>query len=510
MKITLIQPPSLQSQDGYSTMTLPPLGLAYLAASAKEAGHDVRLIDAIGEAPDSFRPWHGARNFMVHGLSPAEVAARIPRDADVVGLSCMFTHAWPMVREVARLAREAAPRAILVAGGEHCSALPELVLRQAPIDLVVYGEGEETFVDVLARLERGERRWSGVPGVAFLDENGAFALGPRRDRLRDPDDLPLPDWSLVPLTDYMNHRLFAGPSARGARSIPLLATRGCPYACTFCSSPGMWTRVYRVRDPAKVVDEMQRWQAEYGANDFQFQDLTAIVRKNWIVSFCREVLSRGMRISWQLPVGTRSEAIDREVADLLFASGCRHISYAPESGSKRILEAVDKKVDLERMAGSIQATLAAGLRVSLFLIIGFPQETVEDVRRTLRFVRRMARLGVDEVSVSNFVPLPGTALFQELNAASPIALDDDYCYAMVGAPALLRVRSWNPRFSAARLALIKLWAYLQFFVLSYATHPRHAWRMLRAMFDGNQTTKTDRVLAELRRSLWRRVWATAG
>src|SRR5205085_11391822 len=99
----------------------------------------------------------------------------------------------------------------------------------------------------------------------------------------------------------------------------MLATRGCPFQCTFCSSPQMWTQVWKARRPAAVADEIESYMRRYGANDFQFQDLTAIVRKDWIVAFCKELLDRKLSITWQLPVGTRSEAIDAEVAQYLVA-----------------------------------------------------------------------------------------------------------------------------------------------------------------------------------------------
>ncbi len=510
MKIVLIQPPALQSQDSYSSLTQPPLGLGYLAAFAKGLGHEVTVIDAVGAALDRARPWPGGSGLVVQGLDLDEAVSRIPRDADIVGFSCMFTHAWPMVRELMKRARRAVPGAFYIGGGEHCTAMPEAVLRDGGMDLIVFGEGEATFAEVLQKLGKGDRNWRPQAGVCFLAEDGTFVKNGRMERMREPDDLPYPDWDGMDIGAYMNASVFMGPSGAGARSIPMLATRGCPYACTFCASPNMWTRMYRTRDPKKVVDEMEHWMAKYGANDFQFQDLTAIVRKEWIVDFCREIVGRKLKLTWQIPVGTRSEAIDDEVTDLLMASGCHHVTYAPESGSDRILKAIDKKVHLDRLEDSARSALKSGMTVCLFMIVGFPQETPEDIAKTFAFIRRMARLGVHEIAVSTFVPLPGTSLFDTTNALKPIKVDDDYCYFMTGATRLFHVRSWNPNYSDVALRRLKLTGMGQFFAVSFATHPGRIWDMAKAFVTSDQKTKSDRVLKEFSLKFKRRLAEAVG
>ncbi|MBI5209911.1 MAG: B12-binding domain-containing radical SAM protein [Elusimicrobia bacterium] len=510
MKIILIQPPGLQSQDSYSSFTQPPLGIAYLTAYAKTLGFEVEVIDGVGAALSRTHPWSGGQGLLLQGLTLDEVVARVPPDAEVVGLSIMFTHSWPMVRELMRGIRRALPRAFLMAGGEHATAMPEQVLRDGGADLVVRGEGEATFGETLERLRMDMRSWGSQPGVAFLDGQGKLVRTERQPRIMQLDSLPLPDWDSLNIRTYMDSHVFMGPSGSGSRSIPMLATRGCPYGCTFCASPNMWTRLYRTREPVKVVSEMQRWLEKYGANDFQFQDLTAIVRKEWIVEFCQELIKRKLGITWQIPVGTRAEAIDAEVTDLLMASGCSHVTYAPESGSERVLKLVDKRVRLSQIEASAIAALRSGMGVCLFMMVGFPQEEEEDVRLTFQFIRRMARLGVHEMALATFVPFPGTALFEEIDKARPIKVDDDYCYGMTGATRLLRIKSWNPRLSDLALRRLKLSGMAQFYGLSFATHPFRVWDLAKAWVTGEQKTKTDRVLREFSDKLKRRLASALG
>ena len=133
--------------------------------------------------------------------------------------------------------------------------------------------------------------------------------------------------------------------------MPILGTRGCPFQCTFCSNPGMWTQRWIARDPVALADEMELYVRKYRVTNFDFQDLTAIVKRQWIVDFCRELIARDLKITWQMPSGTRAEVFDAEVADLLYRSGCRALAFAPESGSPEILKIVRKQVDLGAHAG---------------------------------------------------------------------------------------------------------------------------------------------------------------
>jgi len=494
MKIVFVQPPALMGLDTYTSVTQPPLGIAYLAAYAREHGHEPSVVDAVGAALRTFRRWPRRENRVTQGLDFDEILALVPRDAEVIGVSCMFTHAWPMVRELIIRLREAFPSARLIAGGEHVTSMYDTVLRETLVECCVLGEGEITLVELLDAFQSG-RDLRDVAGLALRGPDGTALKTAKRPRVADPDVLPWPAWDLVDPTGYMDHAVYQAPAT--GRTMLMLASRGCPFRCTFCSSPAMWTQLWKARKPEKVVDEIEEYMRRYGADDFQFQDLTAIVRKDWIVAFCRELIDRKLDITWSLPTGTRSEAIDGEVPRLLRASGCHHVTYAPESGSERILALIEKKVHLDHLEQSVRDSLAAGLTVCLFMVIGFPQEEKEDIRLTLAFMRRMARIGVHEVALSTFVPLPGTELFDTTKAVVPFVVDDEYCYWMGGATSLFGVRSWNPRISARRLLFLKYWGLVQFFGLAFLHHPQRLWRLLTNAVSGRQETKVDRVIHEI-------------
>jgi anaerobic magnesium-protoporphyrin IX monomethyl ester cyclase len=500
MKLTLIQPPALMAVDNYSTITQPPLGIAYIAAYVKQKGHDVHVVDAVGEAIQQIHPWPLRKKRLIQGLTFDEIVARIPEDSDVIGVSCMFTHAWPMIRELLLLLKKSFPGARLITGGEHATAMYKTVLSEVSLDACVMGEGEETIAGLLDALKSDVTDLSKVGGISFMTSAGEIIKTEARPRIRETDKLPWPAWDAINIKNYMDNGIYQGPKI--GRSMPMLATRGCPYDCTFCAAPSMWTRAWRAREPKKVVDEMQYYMKTYGATDFQFQDLTAIVRKDWIVTFCNEIMSRKLKLTWQLPVGTRSEAIDLEVSQLLVASGCHEITYAPETGSDDMLKSIRKRVNLERLESSVRGAMKAGMKVCLFMIVGFPQETMKDVKKTMKWLRHMAQIGVDEASISTFVPLPNTELFRETNEIKKahglpvISVDDEYCYWMTSCTSLTTIRSWNPNFSDKKLIFLKFWTIFQFYSISFLCHPDRIWKRVKYAVQGKQEIKMDRVIQE--------------
>ena len=159
----------------------------------------------------------------------------------------------------------------------------------------------------------------------------------------------------MPLRNYLDRGF--GHGVGHGRNMPMLASRGCPYKCTFCSNPQMWGNLWNVRSAADVVAEMKHYKTKYDVDSFSFYDLTAIVRRSWILEFTELLIKEDLRVTWLLPSGTRSEAMDAEVVRNLKRSGCLTLNFAPESGSPRMLERIKKQIDLEKML-----SLGAGVR----------------------------------------------------------------------------------------------------------------------------------------------------
>jgi len=236
---------------------------------------------------------------------------------------------------------------------------------------------------------------------------------------------PTPDWESFSVATYHRHR-FVGGMYSSRLTVPILATRGCPYQCTYCSAPNMWLPRWIPRDPVKVVDEIESYVKRYGAGNFPFQDLTAIIQKDWIKKFCQELIRRDLNILWQLPTGTRSEAIDPEVARLLQASGMTSMAYAPESGSDTTRRLIKKKMTASKLFESIDAAADAGLNVAVWLVIGFPHDRPEHIAENLPFLDELASHGVTDIRIAFYMALPGTELFNSLYDAGRITVDRKY------------------------------------------------------------------------------------
>ncbi len=492
-KVVLLRPAMLIPHLTFSGLTVPPLGLAYIASYLREKRHEVILIDAVGEAIGQYEPYRA--NYVLHGLRIDQILERIPGDTEVIGVSCMFSHEFPIYRDWIQRLKDRFPKAHILAGGEHVTALPKETLEQCPaLDLLVLGEGEGTILDVVESdftLESLEK----IPGIAWMSGKNLVNSSARRARIRAIDEISKPAWDLVPLENYWKHGMGLGVN-RG-KSMPLLATRGCPYQCTFCSSPLMWTTRWAARNPVEVVDEMEQYIREYGVENFDFYDLTAIVHKKWIVEFCELLLNRKIDVTYQLPSGTRSEAIDREVAKLLYRSGCRNMTYAPESGSDRMLSLIKKRVHIGKMLESMRGCVEEGLNIKANLIVGFPGEAWGDLWRTFRFLLRMAIVGVHDVTIQPYSAYPGTELFDGLRKDKKITLDDEFYFALANLADLAQSSSWSENFSSRTTFWYRTLGMLAFYGVSYSLRP---WRLLRTLFNlakGKQETRLERALNDI-------------
>ena len=495
--ITLIRPPTVLAKWALSSPTCPPIGLAYVAGMLTDTGYKVAVVDAVGEATEQMLPTKDPR-FFAHGLSTEEIIARIPAETTVFGISCMFSHEWPLISSIILAVREKFPKVPIIAGGEHITAMPQISLEQCPaLDICVIGEGEETMVEVVDALTSGGTL-DGISGIVFREGDKILRMEARA-RIRNVNDIPPPAWDLFPLSAYLERGYGFGVN-RG-RSMPVIATRGCPYQCTFCSNPGMWTTRWIARDVDAFFAELKGYQERYQIDNFDFYDLTAIVKKDWIVAFCNRVLESGLKFTWQLPSGTRSEAIDAEVSKLLYLSGCRNITYAPESGSPRILRLIKKKVKLGNMLKSMRESVRCGMNAKANIMMGFPGETHWDIWQTHWFCLKMAVFGVHDMSISPYAPYPGSELFDVVMANNRIPeFSDEYFYSLVADGFSYDFRStvsYSEHVSDRALGVHRLFGLMLYYSFAFGLRP---WRLIQAIRNAlgeRQESRFDMALRDL-------------
>jgi anaerobic magnesium-protoporphyrin IX monomethyl ester cyclase len=373
--VLLIYPFFRRSLDR-SRFRFPPLGPAYVAASLREAGHTVRLLDC---------------TFLRRGeaLALAEAAG-----ADVVGIYCMAT----MLRDFRWFAeRLRRPGRLIVAGGPLPTCDPGAFLGHA--DLVVRGEGEQTMREVVAAWEAG----GDVSTVAGWAGPGTASPAPPRPFAADLDALPLPARDLLPNQRYIRH----GRRRYGYAVTTVMSTRGCPFACDFCSNV-VFGDSYRERSPGDVVDEIEEALA-LGYDRIAFADDVFTLRRERVLAVCAEIERRNLRFAWEC-LG-RADTFDEPTARAMKAAGCATVFFGIESGDDGILRLMDKRITTDQARNAVVAARRAGLEVGAFFILCYPGETDDTVLATLRFARS---LPLDYLGLTMPYPLPGTPLAARL------------------------------------------------------------------------------------------------
>lgn len=489
--IALVRGPLVSTTRAFNNEATPAIGMAYLAGYLRQSGYPVQFVDGLAEALNHCWVHPQFSGYQCQGLTYDEIVAAIPADTRVIGFSVMFSGEWPVQCSLLKRIRARFPNALIVAGGEHITALTEYVLRDcSAIDLCVRGEGEFTFFDLLERYVTGQDPRA-VNGVGYLDGDGRYVVTGGLPRIQTLADIPPPYWP----DGYLEKFWSAGKSfgAQTERDMPLLVSRGCPYQCTFCSSPQMWTTRYVLRDPADVVREVKSYKERWNITSLQFYDLTAIIDKKWTVAFCKQLIAEGIRLGWSLPSGTRSEALDAETLSLLKQAGLTYLVYAPESGSPRILEKIKKRIKIPRFTQSIRAARRVGIVVRANLIIGFPGERRIDMLRTIWFGLKLSALGVDEVPINLYSAYPGSELFDDLRKAGRITLSNDYFLSLTSLNsdfAHTAPMTMNEFVGPRELAFYRLSAVLANYALSYLLRPLRIWRTLRNVFGGGSDATT--------------------
>jgi magnesium-protoporphyrin IX monomethyl ester (oxidative) cyclase len=453
MKIMLINPPQIFSKTQVAAGVIPPLGLLYIASFLKEKKHKVYFLDSVCEAPNKITEIN--KDISIRGLTFEEIANRIEADIDVVGISNLFSFAFPVVVDLIRIIRQKRPHIKIVLGGAHPSALPGLCLEQSEADFVVIGEGEISIAKLLDYFEKKEKI-KNVDGIAYKKREQIF-INPKKEYIKNLDSLPFPDREIVNWKKYYEINEAHGPTQK--KWTPILSSRGCPFECTFCTSK-LWNRNYRVRSSENVILEIEECVKKYGIKEFHFEDENMTLDNERVKEICRKIINRKLMIKWQTPNGIRASVTDNKTLDIMKKSGCYHITVAPESGSLRVLnDIIRKNQDLNKVTLVVRHASKIGLKTAAYFVIGLPGETVYDINLSIKYACELAKVGLDEVAFSNFIPLPGSELFEKLKNEGKLG-EDWFSYTSIGD--LSKSVSWSDQISNEQLQTLRKKAYLSF------------------------------------------------
>jgi anaerobic magnesium-protoporphyrin IX monomethyl ester cyclase len=373
----------------------PPLGTLYAAALLRQQGFSVALFDAMLEDPE--------RGF------PVALARHRPRIVAIYEDNFNFLSKMCLtrMRQVAYSMLDAARAGgatVLVNGSDSSDHVGEY-LRQG-FEYVLLGEAEWTLLELVRALLRDrELEPEHIPGVTFLrDANDEVFRTPSRPLLRDLDTLPLPARDLMDLRAYRD----AWKSRHELFSLNLVASRGCPYRCNWCARP-IYGASFHIRSAESVADEMSELKYTYGAEHLWFADDLFGLRPAWVMELADAVERRTASVPFKIQ--SRVNLITSETAAALRRAGCAEVWMGVESGSQKVLDAMDKGTRVDQVCMAREHLRRQGIRACFFLQLGYPGETWEDIRQTVQLVRQTRP---DDIGVSVSYPLPGTKFYERV------------------------------------------------------------------------------------------------
>ncbi len=355
----------------------PPLGIACIGAVLEERGHEVKLLD------DS--------------IEPDETIDEAFRWAEVVGITALTSNA----RRAAELGRQAkAMGKFVVIGGPHPTVAPEFFLEREAgcCDLTVQSEGDYVMPEILENLDTPEN-WPNVRNLTFL-RDGKVIQTERRPFIKNLDELPFPAYHLYDMPRFFRKMVNPG--------IPMVSSRGCPYACTFCDAE-MTPRNYRAMSAARTVELMDKMMRDYDAPQMFFFDDLFTINKKRVIAICEELIRRGIFVEWSAE--SRVDTVSYEMLRLMRKAGCIKLYYGLESGSPNQLVTMKKAVTPEGILKGSKLTREIGMYFKFFIIYGFPGETDEDHTCTEDIVKK----GMPHnIAVSLLCPHKGTEVYEQI------------------------------------------------------------------------------------------------
>lgn len=413
MKILLVKPNNL------SDHIQPSLGLGYLAQAARK-DHEVRILDCIKERAD------------ISGLG--EYVKRY--SPDVVGFQC-YTFDLKFVKAALAAVKNINKKIITAVGGPHPSAMPSETMRYLgeDADFLFKGEAEVAFPKLLDIIGKGSGDLASVPGLVWRE--GGQVKSNAASFIEDLDAVGLPAWDLIRPEDYPESQ--HGAFFRKFPIAPIMITRGCPYPCAFCAGKVVSGNKIRKRSIESVLGEIKTLYKDHGIREFHVIDDNFTMDASYAKEFLRGLKGLGLDMSWAVPNGVRMETLDLEILKLMKDTGLYLISLGIESGSDEILRLMRKGNTVSKIRECVRMINDSGIDVAGFFILGYPGETEESIRKTIKF---SLELGLVRANFFTYLPFPGSESYDQLASSGELdRVDWDNFYFMNAAyvtPALTR------------------------------------------------------------------------
>jgi radical SAM superfamily enzyme YgiQ (UPF0313 family) len=414
-----------------------PLGLLAVASSVDRVKYDVVIIDGRLET------------------DPVQSVLDELTGALCLGVTVLTGAPIADALLVLRAAKKAHPDLTTICGGWHPSLFPAELLKEPSIDITVRGQGEATFTELVARLSQGGRLDS-VQGIGFRS-NGTPTVNPERP-LIPMEIFPSVDYELIPVEDYFR--------LKGERQLDYISSIGCPFRCAFCADPFVYHRGWHAISPDRLVDEVENLWHRYRFTDLNFQDETFFTYKKRVTEIAERFLSRDWSFTWAATMrADQGVRLGDDAFELCVRSGLRRVLIGVESGSPRILKQITKDTTVDQIVDSAEMCVRHGIAVIFSFIVGFPDETDDDVMQTVTLVKKLRAMSPKfETPIFYYKPYPGSALSSGLESHMPKSLDEwgDFDYVQGSAAPWVSPATYR-------------------FMERFKFYNRHAWGKQRAL-----------------------------
>ncbi|MDP2905309.1 MAG: radical SAM protein [Candidatus Omnitrophota bacterium] len=385
LDIVLVEPVFLNYKNGVKTYRygLPSIGLCILAAVLRDKGYKCRVIECepLKKTPEEIA---------------SIIAVEKPRYVGITATTSIIFDA----ANLASLVKKQLPGVKIILGGAHLSAIPkESMERFKDIDIGVIGEGEDTIAELIPALDN-RKDLARVLGIIFRDGQGPVITG-KREFIQDLDKLPFPAHELLYPAFPQNYVPMYNNFIRFPAS-SIVSSRGCPAQCTFCDRT-IFGNKYRFHSAKYIFDYLRFLKGRYKIKDFLFYDDTFFVSKNRVKELCNLIIGAGEDFKWTC--AGRVDSFDEELMRLMKKAGCWQISFGIESGSPKVLDTINKRIDLQQAEDTLSRVKRIGIRTKGLFMIGNPSETRDTIMQTIRYSRRV---NIDDFTCSALMPLPGS------------------------------------------------------------------------------------------------------
>jgi len=401
MKVQLVSGLPIEKRTGGEIDTLyPPLGLLYLISYCRQFTDDIDDIE--------WKVTDG--NILAYEKTLKEVRNFQP---DVIGFSLhsMGTiGAYRLINQV----KEEFPKIFIIVGGPHATALPEEVLQRSNADVVVLGEGEQTFLELIKQIKSGKIELKKIKGICFRSKEKLVSTE-KRDLIKDIDSIPFPAREFVDLKKYPGFVV-----RKNKPETYYISSRGCPHHCIFCANNVWWhqTPNVRFRSPKNILDEVETLRNEYRMKEFYDQCDEFNVNLPWAEKVCDEFIARDLDVTWKVQM--HADKVTENLAAKLTKAGCWLVSLGIESGNQKTLDGVKKNISINQIVKSCEILKRHGIKVfGLFMAFNtwedserLKYEGVNETRNSLRFAKSLLdRNLLDYMSWSLTAPFPGSKLY---------------------------------------------------------------------------------------------------